>query len=318
MRGRASAPSRALSGLSYRTTFRSMFRPLVLAALTFVGLSAVAHGQAAPPVPACPNSEDKLTTYTPGYGKPSQSGVYGLELANESGAEQITNATVTLIPGTGPASPTVVTIQGDETKVILAAPASGDHFGVQFDWDQDVGTAAACHGRDVFGLPLLPTRAKVGDPFAARLEGTYRMRSTPVNYSAKVARSKWTIRPRCDYFACSARLRSNRGLRGTLRVRDNGSYRLTGRYRDPSSCVVTVTTTDSVTGEVLTRRSRTIRHAYRGSTRLSLRVRKVKDGRALIISGSHTDTATPTARARSKGCKKASVYRQHVTGRALG
>jgi hypothetical protein len=279
--------------------------------------AAVAYGQGQPSIPACPNSEDKITTFTPGYGKPGQSAVYRLDLTDDAFPEDIANAAVTLFPESGSPVAGPVAISEDETKVILAAPMSGKQFAVHFDWDQDLGTSAACHGNDSYTLPLLPIDAKVGNPFVARLEGTYAVREAPRSYTGKVTRAKWKIKPGCDFFGCSSKLRSNAGLKGQLRLRSTGSYLLLTTYREAASCVVTTIKKNTLTGQVISRTTRTIPHAYRGKQRVSVRVDKEANGRGLRFSGSITNSAVPTEVARAQHCTKTHTWRDHVTGRLL-
>jgi hypothetical protein len=135
-------------------------------------------------------------------------------------------------------------------KLILTAPKRGRSFGLVFNWDQDVGKQAGCHGRDVLSIPLIHRGERIGDPFAYRLSGSYRAR-----YTRRQGRARWKLMPTCDYFACDSKLTSS-GLKGRFRYRGkDGSYvlRHTDRRRRYGECRIT---------NPLTGATQTYRRAY--------------------------------------------------------
>lgn len=290
----------------------------VLAAVCSIVSASSAQAQAPPPPPACPNGEDKLLTYTPGYGQLAKSAVYRIELdEDEYDTEVITNVVVTVDRDGGDPSATPVELRGPSTKIILVAPSQGARFTVTFDWDQDAGTAAACHGRDAYVLPLLPARADVGDPFAPRLDGRFRIRGEPYNYRGRRFHVVWTLQPTCDFFACSTRLRPTFGLRGSFQPRADSEYRLVRKNGIGGTCTVESTPRNDATGQFLRRQTETIHRAYHREQRVDLRVLGTSKGAALTITGKITYTYRPTARARGKHCTHVVRYQDRITGRRL-
>jgi hypothetical protein len=178
----------------------------VIAATAATGFCAAAALAQSPPVPACPDGQDEVTTFTQGYGKPGQTMV----LRMQTDSDTITNAsaTVTAQDGSATTLPVELDLYGDATKIFVAAPAAGSAFTVTFAWDQDAGTSAACHGTDVYTDPLLPVDAVVGRPSAKRLQGRWRMRYRSISHPGQHVRTTWTLSPNCDYFGCDTRLRS--------------------------------------------------------------------------------------------------------------
>jgi hypothetical protein len=275
--------------------------------------AAFAQGPAPAP-PACPDGEDKLTTFTQGYGKPAQSMV----LRVQANSDEISNATVTVTAQDGTATTTAFEpdYYVDQIKVIVVAPASGSSFTVAFAWDQDAGSAAACHGTDIYTLPLLPVDAVVGTPTAKRLQGRWRMRYRPISYKGKRDKSTWTLTPKCDYFGCDTRMRSTGHLRGVVKLRPDDSYRFEVTDHAAGSCTVTKTAQSLITGQIISRRTTTIRNAWRPRTRINLRVKAQQDGRALTVTGLYWVHGIPTSRALNAGCRAYNSY-EHVDGQRL-
>jgi hypothetical protein len=143
-------------------------------------------------------------------------------------AKRVRNVAVTMELRSGRSSTTPLVIDADgKGKVILTAPKHGRSFGFVFSWDQDAGKQAGCHGRDAFSMPLIHRGERIGDPYAYRLAGSYQAR-----YTRGQGRARWKLRPRCDYFACDAKLRSSEGLKGRFRYRGrDGSYILKNAER---------------------------------------------------------------------------------------
>lgn len=284
-----------------------------------VGLAGSPAVTAQAPV-ACPDAEDKVATQTQGYGKPGASAAYITELEQGDGQptdpHAIANASFTLTPEDGPPRVTRVELREQTTKIILPAPASGSSFTAVFEWDQNLGTPAACHGRDAYVLPLLPSFATVGEPDLPRVHGRCRIRATPLNYDARVFRRTWRLRARCDYFACDAGLTSSASLRGRLRLRGRGDYSLRSRQGPAGRCRVRKRRKDPATGR-LRRVRRTVRSAFRVHTRLTLRATTTRRGVAQTLSGRLTITYRPTPRARRRGCRRVRVERGRITARRL-
>jgi hypothetical protein len=292
---------------------RFSVRSAVIGTAAMGAWAAVAFAQGPPPPPACPDGEDQVTTSTQGYGKPSQTMVLRMETISDG----ITNATVTVTgeDGSSTTIPAELDPYGDPTKIFAVAPASGASFTVTFAWDQGVGTAA-CHGTNAYTLPLVPLDAAVGKPTANRLEGKWRMRYRPIGYAGKRERTTWTLKPKCDYFGCDTRMHSTGHLDGVVKLRSDGSYRFEVTDHAVGSCTVTNTTVSTITGQVLSRRTIKIRHAFRPRTRINLRVKTASNGEALTVTGLYWLRGSPTPRAANAGCRGYNQY-EHVDGRRL-
>lgn len=296
---------------------RRVARTLMIVVAAWLGIAAAASAQAAPPV--CPAGDQEVAARTPGYGQIGASGSYYLD---SDYPEDIAPVLVTVISSDG-TKYMPLTLEGETTKLVLASPSQGSSFTIVIDWVQDPGSPAACRGQLRFEkVPLLPAPLKPGDPFKARFSGAYRVVLTPKNYKASTDVNSWTLTPMCDVFACPARVRSSGGLRGVFRPRADGSYVLSSSESKPSDeCIVTTTRTDTTTGAVLSRRTTTIKHAYRYSFRYFLRVTSSQSGPAhtrgnvLNFSGTLTTRAVPTAAARALHCTKTRTFYDHVTGR---
>jgi hypothetical protein len=194
---------------------------------------------------------------------------------------------------------------GTSSRAVLSAPTSGKAFGLVFQWDQDVGTPAACHGTDTYSIPLAKPSDRVGDPATARLAGKLRMTFTGLNFHESPARVTWTLRPACELFACATRLRSTTGFTATLRPTD-------GRYVVTSTSRVKVGTftCDKRVGGVLQSRV----NAYdRSTTRTVLDVIETRRGLAYRVRGRSTTTYSRTPEARAQGCP-GKTYEERVRG----
>ena len=204
--------------------------PSLRAAVLAGVLAAVMLPSSAPAqtIPGCPNSEDALKSFQPFFVRIGRSYV----AAVRAPVNRVENVSITIRPAD--AEPRTVVLTLDESgraRAIFASPRRGPTLGIVFDWDQDLGTTAACHGRDVYDVPVVSPGEKVGDPYGYRLQGTYRVRFR------RGAPVRWRIRPHCDYFGCSATIRSSEGIEGRLRYgRRHGGYEISDRVVGLFNC----------------------------------------------------------------------------------
>lgn len=288
-------------------------RLLVVAALVLaVGLDAA---QAQTSAPNCPADELALQVESAGYARHGE----GVAVTMVTpGSEAFSNVTGTMDSDEGSATtPLTVDPTSVETTAILTAPSHGTGFVLTVQWDQDAGTQRACHGTTVLTVPLVPPTATVGRPSVPRLQGRYRVSYRPINYSERSKPSVWRLTPNCEFFACSTQVRSTGGLRGRFRLRGR-AYRLTAHQgRTNDSCTVTRITRDALTGEVLSRRTRTIPNAFKQRRTVRLRVTREADGLIVAFSGETTAHAIPTPAARRRGCRRTFRYKDRIVGRRL-
>jgi len=268
-----------------------VLRRLPSLALGFIAIAAMApssgHAQG---VPGCPSENETLEATTVGYGREGQG--LAVDVLDSDGAA-LSNVTLTVSARDGsPPRVQQVEMSSAETQVIVPAPSAGEEFTLALDWDQDAGTPRACHGHTATNLPLVPADARVGDPGAARLSGRYRITFRPIDYSGARFSALWRITPLCDFFACSARLRSTLGLRGKVRyIGGQTDYAVEGRYQGYRDCV----SADE--------RRVVAENGYRQTYRVTLRVVRTRSGRATTLVGRRKWTYTRTAAARRRGCR---------------
>lgn len=215
-------------------------------------------------------------------------------------------------------APVPLTLPDDEGSVTAVVETPDAlWFNAVVEWDQNVGKPSACHGRAARQVWAAPAGKTFGNPRIPRFAGTYAVKYRALNYkdTSRPKRIRWRVRPRCDLFACRASLRSSGGMRsGMVRPRSNGAYRFTNSgSRAPQSCSVTEVTRNSFTGEVISRKTKTIKRAWVGRDRITLKVLKVVDGQAVLLRGLRTYTMTPTGNASYAGCTKTYHLKDRVT-----
>jgi hypothetical protein len=230
---------------------------------------------------ACPDETDALVTYPPDYIREGQSWVTTVETSGRSVANAVLHVE------TAP-TPIVLDNNGDG-KLVMPPVASADREAVLvYEWDQDLGTQAACHGTDEYTVPIARAADTVGKASTGRLEGSYRAR-----YTRGEGTATWRLSPTCDLLACNSRLRSSGGLRGTVKLRTNGTYSFTDDLGGIGECVVR----NNLTGEVRTHRPAYVRHRL-----IVFRETDESGSIASTVIGDVTDTYRPTRTARADGC----------------
>jgi len=286
---------------------------LCIALLAALLHPAAAHAQGLPLCPAN-DDDDKLDTFVPSYSRYGQTDRFRVELVGGT-ATDISNVTLTITPKSAPPTTVPVVLDGSgNAELVLVAPTQGQSYRAVYEWDQDAGTQAGCHGSDAYEVPLIPTTGKAGNPERPRFAGSFRVRFRNPDVRGREERSTWRMTPSCAYFACSARLRSTGGLRGVLRLLSDGRYRLTEKGRSSEGCRVTTRTVNTVTGEVLNRRERVIRNAFRYTNTYTLSVVADSTKRVVRFRGTQRFVMTPTAAARGRGCTKSFTTHDRVTG----
>lgn len=227
-----------------------------------VGVPSAAVGQT---LPRCPDEDESVTSEVPRFLREGASLAFSISRDSDSVAD-----VEVVYPG--PEGPLrerfAFPPEEDEIRVIRPAPP-GTSFALTFTWQQGLGSPNACGGTDAYtNIPIVASSARVGRPESARLTGRYRATYT------RQSPSRWTLRPSCDVFGCATKLRSNGGLRGTLRPQSDGTYEFERRTK---------------VGECRIASSDGSRKTWRifGYDRVTLRVRTVRerDGVALQLVG---------------------------------
>lgn len=287
--------------------------PVLLAALALLLLPSAASAQ----LVACPDEEDQFNTKVPAFSRIGGSDTF--RVINRDDYEEVSdveNFSLTIAAEDGSATTVPVELGPyGNAKLILAVPAAGEAYTATFHWDQGVGSQAACHGSDEWTVPLAPPDATTGDPSQPRLSGTYLVRYKAVNYKGGDDKATWTIKGLCDVFACSGKLTSTSGARGLLRLQGDGSYEYFKRYRKATGwCSVVITRTNRFTGQVLSRRTVTIRPAYRLTRSFLLKVESDEEGRVVSFRGRSETHYGRTPRAKRMECRRQKTYVDTVTG----
>lgn len=231
----------------------------------------------------CPDAEDAVSTFPPDFIREEASWVASAEVTFRTRIQNL----VMSVDG----EPTALTFdESGEARIIMPPVPPGKHeVVIIFEWDQDLGTQAACHGIDDYLVPYAEVSDTVGKTTTNRLEGTYRAAYTRGEGSAT-----WRLSPSCDLLACSTRLRSNAGLRGTLKLRADGTYSFSANTKPLGNCTLRNVTTGAIV--------RTIQRAYIGHRLIVLRQGSETGEVAERMVGDITDTYRPTGRARRAGC----------------
>jgi hypothetical protein len=244
---------------------------------------------------ACPAGEDALLTYPPDYIREGATWIAGVGSDGAPARVASAKITVELIE-----TPLLLDEDGEGRIVMPPVEPGNAEIVMSFEWDQDVGTQAACHGVDDYVVPLVKSGEKVGRPDVYRLEGTYRVkyaRDRPGTFT-------WRLSPTCDYFGCSIRVRSSGGLKARIKLRADGVYEI---RRPRESGYGSCTVRNNLTGSV-----RTFEPAYTMRRVIALRKRSTGTNPARLAVGTVTDTYSPTPAARDNGCT-GDTKRQRIT-----
>ncbi len=187
-----------------------------------------------------------------------------------------------VIIGTQGARPRLVDVAPEEpTTVILPTGNKSGQIVVSVSWHQveDFGIdTVQCDGVARATATGVRSGTRVGDASLPRLEGRWRVRFTPDNYTGGHAETLiWRITPLCDVGACSVRVRSSGGRRrrftlrlteGAYEMRDDSGIRLPGY-----DCVT------AINGREVSRIRRALRFYFR--LRLLVTTARTKDGNPL-------------------------------------
>lgn len=269
-----------------------------LGVLALAGSSSASEG-----LPRCPPFSVKLLAEVPDYGRPGQ-GIPVLFLS-EGGVE---NVTMTVVSTAGETT-TPVTLEGEKTRVILGGvPAPDPEAHVVREWDQDLGTASACHGRYDHPFPVFPYGTRVGEQSLPRLSGAFRIKE-PLRpkRGQKMKRPVWRFRPYCDYFACDVHVRSTLTLKGRMRLTAYGRYKISFTFPPTDSCA-----------EKGGRGKLVAKKVYYRTVTIELRVTRERNGRVLAFRGKRTTVWRPTARGERLGCILGSHEFEQLSGQRIG
>lgn len=272
------------------------------AALCLAALALLAPSTAAA-LPNCPPLSIKLVSQADEYGRAGT----GIEVVfySEGGVQ---NVSLTLVSAAGETR-TPVTLQGEITHVIVEGLPTADMEAHLIDeWDQDVGTSTACHGRYDRSFPILPKGASAGTRTLPRLTGAFRIEE-PLRpkKGQHVLRPVWRFRPYCDYFACDVHVRSTLTLKGRMRINGHGNYEFRIEYPPNEDCHA-----NFGRGKLIAR------NVYFKRVVIELRVTRERNGRALAFRGKRTTVWESTPRGRRHGCLRGSHEFEGIRGRLIG
>lgn len=287
-----------------------VIRFVLLVAVACALLGSVPAGAQTPPTTLpCPKDTDQLTTFVPDYVRRSDRSA-ALTVEQSSGA-RIESVIVTVADVVIP-----VTLEGDSTQIVVPVKPTGDVMLVDFDWDQDVGRAGACHGNDTHEVPVIASGARVGNVDVPRLSGAFRVAFTPINYKAKADTVVWSMRPDYDVFGCVTRLKSSSGRVRRLSPGPGRTYVFEQERGTPerASCIVERAQVNTATGEVLSRTRVTIRRAYRSYVTIRLTLKLDAFGDVSDFTGKLVTEYRPTAVARARHCTKGTRHEDRVKG----
>lgn len=242
---------------------------------------------AATEAPRCPPGSLELFAQAPDYVHPGV-GIDVVLLA-EGKAE---NVALTVSSSSGETR-TPVALSGEKTPLILAGvPAPDPEAQLILEWDQNPGTATACHGRYSYWLPVLPSGTTAGERSLPRLSGRFQIKA-PLRPTRglKTLRPIWEFKPYCDYFACDVQVHSSRSLDTRMRLNGRGRYEVEFEYPPTEGCYA-----DGGRGKLVAKK------AYFSRERLELWVTRERDGQVLAFEGKRARVWEPTPRASRLGC----------------
>lgn len=202
-----------------------------LVALNVCSTAAAQDAAATSALPLCPAGEAAITVAAPSTVQQATSYSVTFARAGANVASVDVEFVAATRPGEAPTSTseTFSFAGSNEVKVVRVAPAALGTFDVNVSWVQDPGSPAACRGSERrAGIPIVGPGVRAGEPSVGRFEGKYRVKRSDGG------KPSWTLTPRCDLFACTSALRSNRGLKGDFTLdagaRKAGEYRFKQRY----------------------------------------------------------------------------------------
>jgi hypothetical protein len=264
-------------------------------------------------LPVCPDAAKILRGTTPNYARVGQ----GMPVKVAVGRPQrITEPAVT-VSGRDYGVSQPIILAGALTRLILRVPDKAETLALTIRWTQDAGTQEACTGSEVHMIPLVGAHASVGDPTQPRLAGRFAVVEHPYNLRGKTTTYSWKMTPLCDYFACTTALESSGGLHISLKPGLNAKYHgVTKSSLANDDCTVVDTRISTITGQVISRSTKIIHHAWRETDNVDLKNLKVNSaGTVPQFGGSLTQHFKPTAQALSQHCTKSFRFVYTLSGR---
>jgi hypothetical protein len=288
--------------------------PTISFSLLLLGLSisGPTYAEAGSP-PDCPESAEIVTTVPPTFGRSGEGMQFRWTVQSYQAPARVTEASVALTSN-GIKTVTPVTIDRRSVVIILPAGPPQARLGIEFSWEQDAGTGAACHGIDRYTDRVVPAHATAGNPLLRRLEGRFAVLEKS---AGKTTRATWHLSPTCEYFACPSQVHSTGGLKGVFKPLPNGGYELERSTGPSGTCTFQVKTTNTLTGEVTISAPVTVRRAFIGTERVRLRETGRTGNSLKTFAGTIHWGGKPTLRAERKGCKQGYSGSERVTGRRL-
>lgn len=95
----------------------------------------------------------------------------------------------------------------EEESVKVRAPGATGVFDIVFRWRKGrsadtVDEQLDCDGIASYGMFSVPPNAKFGATEGTRVDGLWRVQLTPRKVNVPKIRTRWQMRPKCDYYAC--------------------------------------------------------------------------------------------------------------------
>lgn len=277
---------------------------VVVAVAAPAGIPTAAIGQVDP----CGEALEGLTTQVPRAARAG--GVVALAVEHD-GFSPIANAAVAFGDQLVPFTPR----DGRRVRVLVRAPEEVGRLGLSVTWEQPE-EGLTCAGRDDYTVQVLDQDAKIGDTLAARVDGRWLMRFTPINFRGRPESVRWRIRSLCDAGACGFTVRSRSGGRYRYKLGDDGALRARGRVTEP---IADCTIVQKVLGQVVSRR--VVADAFTERWRIVLEVGRERDDNgpieALTVTGTVYHRLVVTPAARAAGCTGGQILRERIRGRRL-
>jgi hypothetical protein len=96
---------------------------------------------------------------------------------------------------------------GEEESVEVRAPKATGVFDIVFRWRMGrsaeiVDDELDCDGTASYGMFSVSRNAKFGAREGTRVDGLWRVQLTPRKVNVPKIRTRWRMRPKCDYYAC--------------------------------------------------------------------------------------------------------------------
>jgi hypothetical protein len=226
---------------------------------------------------------------------------FGVDVQNNAAEGGVTGFAIAVDGVATSAAPTPTA----STVVDVVAPAALGTRTLVVTWEQTAGAgrpgSPACSGRIEQSLTVVRRGARIGDVDQPRVDGTWTLVVTPLNWPGRTETHRWTPSPLCTVGACDFR-GDDRGV--VFSTDDGVAYAwVDDVVRPAGQCPVPRYAGGRFAGW------RWIPRAYLARVETRLRVvrsRQLPSGllSATRVEGTQLITLIPTGEARSKGCRR--------------